>query len=149
VPKLSRRIAATAALALACAACSAVLAQAGAAKPVLFSKQCADRHYKPNEILIACGDASTSFEATEWVRWTAKDALAEGTLLRPDCPPATPVVACTKNTKDSNVTVLLFRPRLCPKQGRRFFTRLLLRDPEAREKYLHSIKLNFPCAFDK
>jgi hypothetical protein len=136
-------------LALACIGsfAFAALAQAGA-KPVLFSKECADRHYKPTEILIACADARTSFEAKEWVRWTAKDAFAEGTLLRPDCPAATPIVACTKNTKDK-ATVLLYRPRLCPKQGRRYFTRLLLRDPEAKEKYLHSIKLNFPCGYVK
>jgi hypothetical protein len=149
-----RRIAAAAVLALACGAgLLAALAQAGPgpaaaskAKPVLFSKECADRHYKPKVILIACADARTSFEATEWVRWTSKEALAKGTLLRPDCPPATPIVACTKNTRDRNASVLLFRPRLCPKQGRAFFTRLRLRDPEAKEKYLHSIKLNFPCA---
>jgi hypothetical protein len=141
-------------LALICGAGSfAALAQAGAgpaasarAQPVLFSKQCADKHYKPTEILIACADARTSFEAKEWVRWTAKDAFAEGTLLRPDCSPSTPIVACTKNTTDKGVTVLLFRPRLCPKQHRRFFTRLRLRDPVAPYKYLHSIKLNFPCS---
>jgi hypothetical protein len=132
----------------------AALAQAGSGpaaaskgKPVLFSKECADRHYKPKVILIACADARTSFEATEWVRWTSKEALAKGTLLRPDCPPATPIVACTKNTRDRNASVLLFRPRLCPKQGRAYFTRLRLRDPEAKEKYLHSLKLEFPCAF--
>jgi hypothetical protein len=134
----------------------AALAQAGSGpaaaskgKPVLFSKECADRHYKPKVILIACADARTSFEATEWVRWTSKEAFAEGTLLRPDCPPATPLVACTKNTRDRNASVLLFRPRLCPKQGRAYFTRLRLRDPEAKEKYLHSLKLEFPCAFVK
>jgi hypothetical protein len=152
VARNARRIAAAAALAFACAGSFAVLAQAGTgpaaaskAKPVLFSKECADRHFKPTEILIACADARTSFEASEWVRWTSKEAFAEGTLLRPDCPPATPIVACTKNTKDREVTVLLFRPRLCPKQGRSFFTRLRLRDPVAPYKYLRSLKLNFPC----
>jgi hypothetical protein len=143
VRRIGRRIPAVGLLALAGAASFAVLAHAGA-KPVLFSRECADRHYKPTEILIACADARTSFEATEWVRWTSRDAFAEGILLRPDCPPATPVVACTRNAKD-RATVLLFRPRLCPEQGRRYFTRLLLRDPEAPYKYLHSIKLSYPC----
>jgi hypothetical protein len=116
-----------------------------AARPVLFSKQCANRSYKPTKLLIACADASITFQVREWATWDSDDALAAGFLTYPDCAPNVPLVACHKTQRD-NATVRLFRPRLCPRQGRRYFTRLLMFDSEAQTKSLLRIKLRFNCS---
>ncbi|MGE5407651.1 MAG: hypothetical protein ACM3NV_03470 [Syntrophothermus sp.] len=116
-----------------------------AAPPVLFSKQCANRSYKPTRFLIACADARIIFNVREWATWDSDDALAAGFLAYPDCAPNVPVVACHKTRRD-NATVRLFRPRLCPREGRRYFTRLLMFDSEAQTKGLRRIKLRFNCS---
>lgn len=116
-----------------------------AARPVLFSKQCANRSYKPTRFLIACADASITFKVREWATWDSDDALAAGFLTYPDCAPNVPLVACHKTRRD-NATVRLFRPRLCPRQGRRYFTRLLMFDSEAQTKSMQRIKLRFNCS---
>lgn len=121
-------------------------APAASERPVLFSTQCANAHYKPSEIIISCADARSSFHAAEWIRWDSSGAEASGQFLYPDCAPSVPLVACRHNARDA-ATVKLYRVRFCPKQGRRYFTRLRLSDPEASNKYLRSIKLNYPCGY--
>jgi hypothetical protein len=116
-----------------------------AERPVLFSKQCANRSYKPTEFVIACADASIIFKVREWATWDSSDALAAGILTFPDCASNVPLVACNKTGHD-NATVRLFRPRLCPKQGRRYYTRLLMFDSEATTKSMRRIKLRFDCS---
>jgi hypothetical protein len=114
--------------------------------PVLFSNRCADAHYKPSEIIISCADARASFQAQEWTRWDGSGARARGQFLHPDCASNVPLVACRHNARDA-ATVKLYRVRFCPKQGRRYFTRLLLIDPEGSNRYLRRIKLNYPCGY--
>jgi hypothetical protein len=116
-----------------------------AARPVLFSKQCANRSYKPTRFVIACADARITFKVREWATWDSSDALAAGVLTYPNCAPSVPLVSCRKTGRD-NATVRLFRPRLCPRQGRRYYTRLLMFDSEATTKSLRRIKLRFNCA---
>jgi hypothetical protein len=116
-----------------------------AERPVLFSKQCANRSYKPTEFIIACADASITFKVQEWATWDSSDALASGVLTFPDCAANVPLVACKKTGHD-RATVRLFRPRLCPKQGRRYYTRLLMFDSEATTKSMRRIKLRFNCS---
>jgi hypothetical protein len=120
------------------------IASASAAKPVLFSKQCANRSYKPTRYAIACADARITFKAQEYATWDAVSALASGVLTYPDCAPNVPLVACRKVGHD-RATVRLFRPTFCQKTGRRYFTRLLMFDSEAPDKSLRRIKLEFPC----
>lgn len=115
-----------------------------AERPVLFSSQCANGTYKPTRFLIACGDASIRFKVREWATWDSDDALAAGFLTYPNCASNVPLFKCHKRAKDL-ATVRLFRPRLCPKQGRRYFTRLLMFDSEAKTKSLERIKLRFDC----
>jgi hypothetical protein len=121
------------------------VASASAAKPVLFSKQCANRSYKPTRYVIACADASITFKAQEYATWDSVSALAAGVLTYPDCAPNVPLVACRKVGHD-RATVRLFRPTFCPKKGRQYFTRLLMFDSEAPNKSLRRIKLDFPCS---
>jgi hypothetical protein len=120
-------------------------AGASAAKPVLFSTQCANRSYKPTLYEIACADASITFRAQEYATWDAISALSSGVLSYPDCAANVPLVACRKVGHD-RATVRLFRPTFCPKQGRRYYTRLLMFDSEAPNKSLRRIKLKFPCS---
>lgn len=127
------------------AAGSGPTAAASAAKPVLFSKQCANRSFKPTLYEIACADASIAFRAKEYAQWDPNEALASGVLTFPACAPNVPLVACKKFGHD-RATVRLFRPTFCPKKGRQYFTRLLMFDSEATNKSLRRIKLKFPCS---
>src|SRR6185503_19864634 len=126
-PRLQRRLIAFAAVLVLAAIVPTVAAAASAERPVLFSKQGANRSYKPTEFIIACADASITFKVQEWATWDSSDALASGVLRFPDCAPNVPLVACDKPGHD-RATVRLFRPRLCPRQGRRYYTRLLMFD---------------------
>jgi len=119
-------------------------ASAAMPKPVLFSKQCANRSYKPTLYVIACADARITFKAQEYATWDSVSALSAGVLTYPDCAPNVPLVACRKVAHD-RATVRLYRPAFCPKEGRKYFTRLLMFDSEASNKYLRRIKLDFPC----
>ncbi len=120
-------------------------ASAAKPKPVLFSKQCANRSYKPTLYEIACADASISFRAKEYAQWDPNEALSSGVLTYPACAPNVPLVACDTFGHD-RATVRLFRPTFCPKKGRQYFTRLLMFDSEAPNKSLRRIKLKFPCS---
>jgi hypothetical protein len=142
-PRRRRLIAFAAVLVM--AALAPTVASASAAKPVLFSKQCANRSYKPTRYVIACADARITFKAQEYATWDAVSALAAGVLTYPDCAPNVPLVACRKVGHD-RATVRLFRPTFCPKKGRQYFTRLLMFDSEAPNKSLRRIKLDFPCS---
>lgn len=117
-------------------------ATGAAERPVLFSTVCANGTFKPTRILIACGDASIRWRATNWAQWESREALAEGVLTYPNCAPSVPLFKCNKRGRDL-ATVRLFRPRLCPKQGRMYFTRLLMFDSEAKTKSMERIKLRF------
>ncbi len=142
MPRRGRLVALAAVLVM--AALVPTVASAAAAKPVLFSKQCANRSYKPTLYAIACADARITFRAKEYAQWDSNEALAAGVLTYPDCAPNVPLVACRKVAHDS-ATVRLFRPAFCPKKGRLYFTRLLMFDSQAPEKSLRRIKLDFPC----
>jgi hypothetical protein len=135
-----------AALLATAALASSASAPAAKPKPVLFSKQCANRSYKPTLYAIACADARVTFRAKEYAQWEADEALASGVLTYPDCAPNVPLVACRKVAHD-RATVRLYRPTFCPKKGRRYFTRLLMFDSEAPTAGLRRIKLKFPCRF--
>jgi hypothetical protein len=119
-------------------------ATASAERPVLFSTQCANGTYKPTRILIACGDASIRWKAQNWAQWDPSEALAEGILTYPNCAPSVPLFKCDKRARDL-ATVRLYRPRLCPRQGRKFYTRLLMFDSQVKTKSMERIKLRFDC----
>jgi hypothetical protein len=131
-------------LALVALAALAPAATGAAQRPVLFSTPCANKTFKPTRIAIACADASITFRATHWAQWDPNEALAEGVLTYPNCAPSVPLFKCRKQGHD-NATVRLFRPQFCPKQGRQYFTRLLMFDSEAKAKSMERIKLKFRC----
>jgi hypothetical protein len=116
-----------------------------AERPVLFSTQCANGTFKPTRIAIACADASIRWRATNWAQWESREALAEGVLTYPNCAPSVPLFKCKKRGRDL-ATVRLFRPRLCPREDRMYFTRLLMFDSEAKTKSMERIKLRFNCS---
>jgi hypothetical protein len=123
-----------------------VPATTGAAERLpLFSTPCANGTFKPTRIVIACADATIRFRATNWAQWESREALAEGVLTYPNCAPNVPLFKCDKRGRDG-ATVRLFRPQFCPKQGRQYFTRLLMFDSEAKVKSMERIKLRFNCS---
>jgi hypothetical protein len=140
-----RRLVALAVVLVMAALAPTATASAAKPKPVLFSKQCANRSFKPTLYAIACADARITFRAKEYAEWGSNEALASGVLTYPDCAPNVPLVACRKVAHDG-ATVRLFRPTFCPKKGRQYFTRLLMFDSEAPNKSLRRIKLKFPCS---
>jgi hypothetical protein len=140
-----RRLVALAVVFVMAALAPTATASAAKPKPVLFSKQCANRSFKPTLYAIACADARITFRAKEYAEWGSNEALASGVLTYPDCAPNVPLVACRKVAHDG-ATVRLFRPTFCPKKGRQYFTRLLMFDSEAPNKSLRRIKLKFPCS---
>jgi hypothetical protein len=131
-------------LALVALAALAPATTGAAQRPVLFSTPCANKTFEPTRIAIACADASIIFRTTHWTQWDPNEALAEGTLTYPNCAPNVPLFKCRKRGKDT-ATVRLFRPQFCPKQGRQYFTRLLMFDSEAKTKATERIKLKFHC----
>jgi hypothetical protein len=118
----------------------------GAQRPVLFSTQCANAHYKPTKIVITCADADAIFYAETWTRWDATGARATGDFVHSDCPPRVPLVACHHDARDA-ASVYLYRVRFCPKKGRRYFTRLRLTDHDTTNPYLRTIRLKYPCGY--
>ncbi len=119
-----------------------------AGSPVRYSKSCADAGYKPTQIAITCADAKVIFEATEWIRWDSDRAEAIGELTYPDCPPKVPLYRCAHYAHDE-ATVKLSRVRYCPQRQHRYFTRLLLLDPQASDPYLKRLSLESRCAYVK
>src|ERR1700709_919658 len=93
-PRGRRLIAFTVVLVM--AALVPTVASASASKPVLFSKQCANRSFKPTLSALACADARITFKAKEYAEWGSNEALASGVLTYPDCAPNVPLVACRK-----------------------------------------------------
>jgi hypothetical protein len=116
VRKPRRRRLIAIAVVLVVAALVPTVASASAAKPVLFSKQCANRSFKPTLYAIACADARITFRAQEYATWDSVSALASGVLTYPDCAANVPLVACRKVAHD-RATVRLFRPTFCPRRA--------------------------------
>ena len=97
------------------------LAAAASAKapPVTFAG-CLSPAFKPNDVLLACGDGNASFSVTHWSRWTRRGAKAVGSAVINDCEPN-----CVAGHFHSQLAALtLDRPRAC--HGRTRFTRLRL-----------------------
>jgi hypothetical protein len=113
---------------------------------VRYSKSCADAGYKPSRIAITCADAKVLFEADDWSRWDSTGATATGELSYPDCPASVPLYRCSNYAHD-DATVKLYRVRPCPQRHHRYFTRLLLLDPEASDPHLRRLVLKDSCSY--
>lgn len=98
----------------------AALAPAAGQARTYVSSQCDNAAFKPKAIVLACGDAGLAATKLTWNRWSGESASGVGTgrqeLCEPNCAEGKVARAPMK--------VVLFRPRLCPQDGKRHFTKV-------------------------
>jgi hypothetical protein len=105
----------------------AITATAGASGPVasesgktpLLIANCFKPKFKPNDVIIACGDASFGARALSWSAWSRKRADGTGTGQINDCNPD-----CVHGTtRTAPIELQLGKPQLCS-NGKRVFAKL-------------------------
>src|SRR4051812_33984883 len=75
--------------------------------------------YKPDEVIVACGDGNFFVVRLEWTKWTRKVASGKGTGKVNDCMPN-----CAQGTfRSYKVKLIASNPVNCP-NGKRQFSRL-------------------------
>jgi hypothetical protein len=121
-------------LALAVAALAAVLVPAvgasGATHVLLPGCGGSDRaHFKPADVIIACGDGAFRVTKLKWQTWTGTKATGSGTGKVDNCKPN-----CAQGKFESfPVRLTASRPKTCS-NGKREFTRLHYLFPGTRPK---------------
>jgi hypothetical protein len=114
-----------------------------AGSKVYFPSSCNNSRYKPNHVIIACGDATLQVTGLSWSHWGAKSANGAGTALSNPC---VPDCADGKFEHDP-AKVRLSRPKLCKKINRTMFTRLKLTYTAGRPSGIDkSTTFPFPCS---
>jgi hypothetical protein len=94
-------------------------AQAGSAR-TFVSSDCNGAAFKPRSIVLTCGDAGLVATKLQWKQWGASKASGGGRGEEK---------VCTPNCAEGRVAkgpmqVSLSRPRLCPQDGKRHFTKV-------------------------
>jgi hypothetical protein len=128
------------ALALAGLALLGIAPSAATARTTFGSNGCGTSEFEPTEIVLTCGDAKLRFKVTEWSSWAGDSASATGFAYHPD----TTAPECRHRSifacpyVEIEATATLFRPALCPSNGRWQFTRFRMlapgdSDPETRD----------------
>lgn len=89
---------------------------------VLVSHNCLDAKYKPHQIIIACGDATTYLAHLSWHSWGLQSARGQGTVKRRTCQPS-----CSSSPyKRYAARVRLTRPRSCARNHVKQFSRAIV-----------------------
>src|SRR5207245_7810201 len=89
----------------------AFVAASVASARVFVSHNCLDAKYKPHQIVIACGDATTYLSHLSWSAWGPQAASGRGKVNRRTCQPS-----CSASPyKRYAARVRLTRPRTCPR----------------------------------
>jgi hypothetical protein len=108
------------ALAVVVGALAASSAIAMSANRTYVTSDCSGAAFKPHSIVLACGDAGLVVSKLQWPQWGTKKAHGAGRgeekICRPDCAAGKVGRAAMK--------VILSKPRLCPEDGKRHFTKL-------------------------
>jgi hypothetical protein len=88
----------------------------------VWAINCLREQYKPQEIVIACGDGGVLLRHLRWTSWTRSKAKGAGDYSQNDCNPS-----CVSGHFHSYaVKVTLSMPVSCPKQKHRAFRRVNL-----------------------
>ena len=75
--------------------------------------------YKPDKVIVACGDGNFFVVRLEWSKWTGKAASGKGTGKVNDCTPN-----CAQGMfRSYAVKLIATKPVMCP-SGKREFSRL-------------------------
>jgi hypothetical protein len=115
-----RPFAVAAALALAICAVAAAFAVAMPTEKTYVTSECSGAAFKPKSIVLTCGDAGLVVTKLQWPQWGATEAhgagLGEQKVCKPNCAAGKVAKAAMK--------VVLSKPRLCPQDGKRHFTKI-------------------------
>lgn len=99
---------------------------------------------EPAEIILTCADAKLRVEALAWSRWDSEQALADGVLTYPNCPPRVPLSGC-QTYAHKRVTFKLWQPLYCRRYGSWAFTQALVIDESAPTPATRNSPFGFPC----
>jgi hypothetical protein len=103
-----------------CALAAAAAAVAMPANRTYVTSDCSGASFKPHSIVLACGDAGLVVSKLQWPQWGTKKAhgagRGEAKICKPDC-------AAGKVGKAA-MKVILSKPRFCPQDEKRHFTKL-------------------------
>jgi hypothetical protein len=95
-------------------------AVAMSANRTYVTSDCSGAAFKPKSIVLTCGDAGLLVRKLQWPQWGTKKAhgagLGEEKICKPNC-------AAGKVGKEA-MKVILSKPKLCPQDGKRHFTKL-------------------------
>jgi hypothetical protein len=80
---------------------------------------CVHSHVRPESIVLACGDGTSSLGALRWRSWGGSSARATGTLSYVDCTPS-----CAEGTEHhARASLRLTTRRHCKGHGGLYYTR--------------------------
>jgi len=96
------------------------LASAKPAVRTYVASNCDNAAYKPHRIVLACGDAGLLDTRLQWTQWGTKKAHGAGLGVQKVCKPN---CAAGKVAKAA-MKLILSRPRLCPQNNKRHFTKV-------------------------
>ncbi|HYP56119.1 MAG TPA: hypothetical protein VEQ41_07455 [Solirubrobacterales bacterium] len=113
----SRRLVTSVALAALLAVAS--VAPAATQDRAYVASQCDNAAFKPKMIVLACGDAGLAATKLQWKSWGTSSAAGAGTGRVELCEPS-----CAEGkVARAPMRIVLSKPRLCPQDGKRHFTR--------------------------
>lgn len=101
-------------------AIAAAVAIAAPAQRTYVTSRCSGAAFKPRSIILTCGDAGLVATKLQWTQWGTKKAHGAGLGRQKVCKPN---CAAGKVAKAA-MKVILSRPRLCPQDEKRHFTKV-------------------------
>jgi hypothetical protein len=99
---------------------AAAVAVAAPPQRTYVTGNCSGAAFKPRSIILTCGDAGLVASKLQWPQWGTKKAHGAGLGRQKVCKPN---CAAGKVAKAA-MKVILARPRFCPQDERRHFTKV-------------------------
>jgi hypothetical protein len=131
------------AVSVAVAALAVTLASASPSQKTYVTAKCSGAAFKPKSIVLTCGDAGLIVTKVQWPQWGTKKAHGAGLGVQKVCKPN---CAAGKVAKAA-MKVVLSRPKLCPQDEKRHFTKLHYKwIPAAPGEGPKQGNIPFPCS---
>lgn len=119
-----------------------IAAPAGADAKTYVASHCNNAAFKPKMIVLTCGDAGLAATQLKWSKWTDGSATGTGTGQQKLCEPN-----CAEGkTARAPMKVVLSKPKVCPQDGKRHFTRIAYTWTEKAPEGPRSGTIPLPCA---
>jgi hypothetical protein len=121
----------------------AALASSGSSQ--VWATNCNKEQYKPQEIIVACGDAGTYVNRLKWSSWTTTKASGKGEYTYNTCKP----MCDDGNLKSFAVDATLTDAKSCKNEPHKAFTKLELTFTQGRPTYVKksTYSLTLGCPF--